>query len=148
VQVVSVAKTDAFSTASTSFTPVTGLSASITPTSTSSKIYVAVTMTGLANYAAFANYLRIMRDTTAIAVGDTAGSRTRSTFQMGQQTADHTSSAAMNYLDSPSTTSSVTYSVEIRVSGSTGYVNRGIVDTDNAAWARTVSSINLMEIAQ
>ena len=40
IQVASTSKTDPFSTSSTSFVDVTGLSVSITPTSTSSKILV------------------------------------------------------------------------------------------------------------
>ncbi len=42
LQVVSTAKTDVFSSSSTSFTDVTGLSVAITPSSTSNKILVSV----------------------------------------------------------------------------------------------------------
>ena len=40
LQVVSTTKTDTFSTTSTSYVDITGLSVSITPTSTSSKIFI------------------------------------------------------------------------------------------------------------
>ena len=47
IQVKSVIKTDTFTTDSTSYTDVTGLSVSITPTRSDSKILVMVTMGGL-----------------------------------------------------------------------------------------------------
>jgi len=46
LQVVSATKTDTFSTSSTSFVDVTGLTANITPSSTSSKIMVFVFLLG------------------------------------------------------------------------------------------------------
>ena len=45
LQVVSTAKTDTFSTSSTSFTDITGLSVAITPSATSSKILVFLSCT-------------------------------------------------------------------------------------------------------
>ena len=147
LQVVSATKTDAFSSSSTSFTAVTGLSATITPSSATSKILVMVTLTGLINFTTQATYFRLMRGSTAIAIGDAAGSRTRASFQVGNLGSDHMAVGAMNNLDSPSTTSATTYSVELRVSGATGFVNRGVGDFDNTGYARTVSSITLMEVA-
>ena len=46
IQVRSVTKTDTFQTSSASFTDITGLSVSITPQSTSSKILIQVHITG------------------------------------------------------------------------------------------------------
>ena len=45
-QIVQTVKTDTFTTTSTSFTDITGLSVNITPTSASSKIYVSFTVNG------------------------------------------------------------------------------------------------------
>jgi hypothetical protein len=52
------------------------------------------------------------------------------------------------YMDSPATTSSVTYDIELasNTSGSV-FVNRSSTDTDSATFARAASSIILMEVA-
>ena len=74
LQVVQTAKTDTFTSSSSSFTDITGLSVSITPSSASSKVMVIVetnTSTTGGNNA----ILRLLRGSTAIAVGDSAGSR-------------------------------------------------------------------------
>ena len=54
------------------------------------------------------------------------------------------------FLDSPNTTSSTTYKVQIRAeSPITAYINRGLeADGDNSISPRVVSSITVMEIAQ
>ena len=150
LQVVSTTKTDTFSTTSTSFTDVTGLSASITPTSSSSKIFVIVNVAlGAGNIQTSA---RLMRDATAISIGDTASNRVRaSSVNVGNTTANSTSgmplSTAINYLDSPASTSSITYKIQIQVSSGTGYVNRADDDQDATFRARTASTITVMEIA-
>tara|TARA_R110000803_G_C11765143_1_gene294465 strand:+ start:332 stop:511 length:180 start_codon:yes stop_codon:yes gene_type:complete len=56
----------------------------------------------------------------------------------------------MNFLDSPSTISSISYSVRLwQGSGGTVtvYVNRNNEDSDDAYAARNASSITVMEIA-
>ena len=54
--------------------------------------------------------------------------------------------SAFNHLDSPATTSSVTYKVQMKVVAGTGYINRSLGDTDSAGRPRGTSSITLMEI--
>jgi len=55
---------------------------------------------------------------------------------------------AMHHLDSPATTSSVTYKVQIQTQGSGSvYINRITTDTDASTNARAVSSFTVMEIA-
>ena len=75
LQLKSVTKTDATSTSSQTFGDVSGLSISITPSSTSSKILVIGTIncSESGDYA----YVRLMRDSTAIAIGDAASNRRR-----------------------------------------------------------------------
>jgi hypothetical protein len=54
------------------------------------------------------------------------------------------------FLDSPSSTSTLTYDVRIGHSGSTTqtvYVNRPSDDTDSARYSRGVSTITLIEVA-
>ncbi len=79
LQVVSTAKTDTTSTTSLiTFVDISGMSVSITPSSSSSKILVIVDMRLGVNENRNVAY-RIMRGSTAIYIGDAAGSRTRGT---------------------------------------------------------------------
>jgi hypothetical protein len=54
----------------------------------------------------------------------------------------------INSLDSPATASAVTYKVTLRI-GTAGnaWVNRTGADIDNAAYARLVSTLTVMEVA-
>jgi hypothetical protein len=95
------------------------------------------------SYAVFA---RLMRDSTAIAIGDTAGSRIRSTAG-AYPNGGLSQTAAMNFLDSPATTSATTYKLQVMLNASgTGYVNRNNGDSDAATTNRTVSTITVMEV--
>lgn len=150
LQVVQVVKTDTFSTQSAPFVDITGLSASITPSTASSKILVAYT-TNFCSDTSFTGYVaRLVRDATAIFVGDAAGSRPRAT--MSGATVNNYSPVQVSgqYLDSPATTSSVTYKLQASCSNGSPllYVNRSIADRDTTYYdARDASSIILMEIA-
>lgn len=145
LQVVSATKTDTFSTTSTSYADVTGMSVSITPTSASSRILVQV-MANVANSGADMAMIQLVRDSTAICIGDAAGSRARAT-STGSFTSSTMASAPITFVDSPSTTSAVTYKIQMRVNSGTAYLNRSGLDADNAAHPRTASTITVMEIA-
>jgi hypothetical protein len=149
IQVVQAYKSDTFTTTSASFTTITGLSASITPSSSSNKIVVVMTVTGSQQVGANDAYLGLYRDSTQIAMGDAAGSRIRSSSQLMTSNAGWSTSVTINYLDSPATTSAITYTVQARTNGAgTLYINRGNTDQDGAVGAgRTMSSLILMEIA-
>lgn len=155
LQVVSTTKTDTFSTASTSFVDVTGLSVSITPKSSTSKILVLFNVYTSANQNVSSAALRLVRDSTAIDIGDAAGSRPRVSgiFYSGDTSVGTQASigaASNNFLDSPATTSALTYKIQmLSASGSiTMYVNRTSSDRDTTTYdARTASSITVMEIA-
>jgi hypothetical protein len=148
LQVVSTTKTDVFTTTATTFTPITGLNATITPSSTSSKVLVWVSVSVASSSNTAATVLRLMRDSTAIGVGDAAGSRQQATLRGG---AAFGATSASTVLDSPNTTSAVTYSVETaaHVSGGSTFINRDNADTNNTTFSngRTISSITLMEVA-
>ena len=148
LQVLSTTKTDTFSTSSASFTDITGLSVSITPTSATSKILVMASLCGGVNGGTNAAQYRLVRGSTAIAIADAAGSRTQSTSALNYQIdANRIDSYTFQTLDSPATTSATTYKVQIITSASTAYINRSFNDTDNAVWGRTVSTITVMEVA-
>ena len=147
IQLVSTTKTDPFNTQSTSYTDVTGLSATITPTSNTSKIFVLVTACGNTNRSK--GYGQIVRDSTAIAIGDASGSKVRATFDMNNGgSGNRGQSYVAQTLDSPGVTGNVTYKLQVRHENGSGYVfiNR-IADTnDNAVNGRYSSTITLMEI--
>ena len=141
LQVVSTTMTDTFSTTSPSFTDVTGLSASITPRSTSSKIYVSVTFIYGTNDAGAAQDFNLARDGVAIAQADTGGTR-EGTFLPYTHSASARGGGSITFLDSPSTTSTLVYNLQAKSqAGNAVYVNRGAADI------RSVSTITLMEIA-
>jgi hypothetical protein len=154
LQVVQGVKTDAFTTASGSFVALTGLTASITPVATSSKILVIVSVNiSNTNFdtTGGATVLRLTGGNSGNYIGDGAGSRDRAAAYYRTQSAlraDLTNGlASIVYLDSPATTSSVTYGVDIRSTRSTATVNRTGNDADAGDYGRTASSITLMEVA-
>lgn len=147
LQVVSTTKTDTWSVATTTFTDVTGLSASITPSSSNSKILVFVNMNTSGPGTAEQMPVRLLRNSTVIAAGASAGSRAAA-FSAGRNSdTGDAREKTVNFLDAPSTTSSITYKVQAYCQSGTGYVNRFVDDQDSIARARMVSSITLMEIA-
>ena len=146
LQVVQTVKTDTFSTSSTSYTDVTGISVSITPSSTSSKVLVmleANSSTTGGNNAMF----RLKRDSTTLSVGDAAGSRSQAAYQQRINDTNAALNGSITLLDSPSTTSSTTYKLQTKVQGGTVDINRTAANTDGPAYARTMSTITAMEIA-
>ena len=145
LQVLSTAKTDTFSTTSTSFVDVTGMSISITPSSTSSKILILIDAQ-VANSGADCTTVKVLRDSTDIFIGDAAGSRPRVSSSKSF-TSNGLEAAPITYLDSPATTSATTYKLQMRLGSGTAYLNRTSSDGDNYAHPRSASSITVMEVA-
>lgn len=150
VQVVSTAKTDAFSSSSKSFVDITGMSVTITPTSASNKVMVFYDVQCGQSSGNTGVMFKLVRNSTDI-VGDSNGSMIRSTSAATDIGADVNGSAhaSFTYLDSPATTSAVTYKLQMYCqifgNGITSYINRGGQNTDyNGTY---VSTITVMEIA-
>ena len=132
----------------------TGLQNSITPSSASSKILI----TGFINVGGsyFKTYVLLLRGGTTLSVGDAASLRPQiyaSTNPGGSDWDSYNVTAVpLNFLDSPNTTSSVTYKTQYRPylnSAATGYINRSASDRDNADYdERSISVMTLQEIAQ
>lgn len=147
-QVKSTTKTDTFTTTSTTFTDVTGLSVSITPTSATNKILVLGMITGQGSSGVNAIHFRLMRDSTAIGIGDAAGTRTRATGQLSSPSVATALGGPFTFLDTPATTSATTYKLQIRVNAAgTGYINRTEQDTDSDSRERSISTITVLEVA-
>jgi hypothetical protein len=148
LQVVSTTKTDTFTTSNTAYTDVTGLSVSITPSSATSKILVSASMVGCQTVGSNGFLARLLRDSTAIAIGDTAGSRDRASITTMANDGNWPEVANVTHLDSPSSTSALTYKIQVRATGANPiFVNRGQGDSDTGTIGRFVSSITLIEVA-
>ena len=121
---------------------VSGLSVSITPSSTSSKILVLITLGGVANSGANTESFRVFRGATWIAQPAVVGGNGAGSFVSWCTT--YAPTASFSYLDSPATTSATTYKVQGSISGGAGttYVNRRGADTASGQ----SSTIILMEI--
>jgi hypothetical protein len=153
LQVVSTNKTDTFASSSiaNTFVDVTGLSVSITPSSASNKILILATINhGTDGVRATA--LKLLRDSTAINIGTALGNRTAaSTVAIGENyDTNRGEVSSINFLDSPSTTSSTTYKIQIGILEATGNVarvNTSGADGDFTYIARSASTITVMEIA-
>ena len=150
LQVKSATKTDTQSSTTQTYADVSDMSISITPSSTSSKI-LAFGYCSVAWDSANAKVgIKLVRDTTNILIGDSAGSRQRVTGFLYLGTAcNSVFPLTFNYLDSPSTTSATTYKIQFaRLDGAgTVYVNRSFVDTDNGTFGRSTSTITVMEVS-
>ena len=151
LQVVSTTKSDTFSTTSSSLIDVTGFSATITPTATSSRILVTGTVCwSVSDSVPYLAYFILVRGSTPISIADAAGIRARGTVgAQGIYNTDNNVFAPLNFLDSPSSTSPTTYKIQTAVEGGrTVWVNRGAEsDGDQGITCRFVSTITLMEVA-
>lgn len=143
-QVVSTAKTSAFTTGSTSFTDITGLSVTITPAANTSKIYVSVAVSGGGTNGSSGIYYNLVRGSTNIAVGDSGGGSPETLCTSAVQSFDvnNVPSTAIVFYDAPATTSATTYKIQMKVDAATGYINR----SSSGNYGRSVSTITVMEI--
>ena len=151
-QAVQTDKTDTSSSTAQSFADA-GLEVAITPAASGSKVMVIVSAHYGLNYATI---FRLARDIggagyAAICVGDAASSRGQASGgSLGSGTAGDTgdlSNWSTVFIDSPSTTSEVTYQCQFYVQSSgTGYLNRSREDTDAAYSPRAASQITALEI--
>jgi hypothetical protein len=148
--VVQTIKTDTFNTTSDSFVTVTGLTATITPSSDTSKIFIVAQIThGLTQNAGYGHF-KVIGGNTSAYVGAAAGNRVQAVFG-GDFDADARSATATGlvvYLDSPATASAVTYEVQVRRAGDGSVlINRAFNDTDTSSFVRGASSITVIEVA-
>ena len=150
LQVVQAVKTDIATTTSATFGALSGLSVNITPSATSSKILVTVDCK-IGNEGNGA-YIKLVRDSTDIYKGDAQSGKLACLHQTygGSDTGEGQYGLAFmggTFLDSPSTTSQVTYAVQwLREGSGTIYINRNSSDSSDYV-GRTASSITVMEVA-
>ena len=145
IQVKNTLKTDTFTTQSTSFTDVTGLSVTITASSASNKILVMVNVFAACQDSAM---LRVVKDGTAIAAGSggSGGAAYQGFAFVRNNSTSSGSGYAITFLDSPADTNPHTYKVQCNSENGSSYpvvVNRRVSDTT----FQLSSSITAMEVS-
>lgn len=115
----------------------TGLTATITPTSSTSKILVMADISGCGSDTnPTALQLRLLRNSTTIVnIEDFAATGSASSYYVG--------ACSTNYLDSPATTSATTYKIQFASRANAAFVYVNVAGSNNY----TTSTITLMEIA-
>lgn len=151
VQVVQAYKRDVFAlSVINTWTDVPGLSVSISPKSSLSKILI--TAMGYANGASglvTATVRLVDGEGNVIGGSIVEGSRSSGIGSFPTSTTDNNSAFVMQFLDSPNTTSLKTYKLQIFADTTNViYINRSRADVNASYTARGVSSITLQEIAQ
>ena len=155
IQVKQTVKTDTASTSSSTFADV--FTVAITPTSSTSKILLFGDLKiGYGGYqsAIMWKFVRTVSGSdTDLFIGDSDGNRTRSTWGTEEGSSSHgdaiyhiVTTHGM-FLDSPNTTSAITYRVKWKAQENTGYLNRTGQDSNTAPYPRTASSITVMEVS-
>ena len=139
LQVVSTTITSTFSSTATSATDITGFTVSITPSSTSSKILVLFSCVG-ASTNSFNLYL--VRNGSLIDLGTGASYSNSTIGGIPTGNASYAYSWNAHYLDSPATTSSVTYKIQGATDAGTFYIGKR-----NDTFSCSPSTITVMEIA-
>jgi hypothetical protein len=147
VQVVQGIKTNVASTNSTSFVD-SGLEVTITPRTTTNKILVSYAA-NIGTHTSHA-FLRLVRNGTPFAIGDASGTRIQCTHYVRHHNDQSLESYCMEFLDSPSTTSAVTYKLQYSVASTSYsvYINKSYADGHNTYYGRGSSTITAKEIAQ
>ena len=154
IQVKQTLKTDSFHTTSQSYTDITGMTISITPKFNTSKILLQcnIQFGGALNLYA---PVRLLRDSTHIGQSTVySGSQTNATFSLNLTDVSGTASqykifsTVYQILDSPATTSTLTYKLQVSSwAGRNFYINRSEQDS-GAAWTHGASSsMTAMEVS-
>ena len=152
LQVLQTVKTDVYSTNSTSYSLITGLTQAITAASTNNRILINVTLYGGNSAADYAVGFQLAKDGTAIsgALGAASGNNAESgTFRFRQSSINHAEEGAFMYIDTPADTNPHTYGVLMKVfnSGGTGRVGTTGDSGNFQQHLRCPCTITVMEIA-
>tara|TARA_Y100000361_G_scaffold75444_1_gene66754 strand:+ start:506 stop:1138 length:633 start_codon:yes stop_codon:yes gene_type:complete len=147
LQVLQTVKTDMMTTSTSGFQDITNLSVAITPRSNSNKILIHYDTNVGGDEITF---VRLVRGSTAIGVGDATGQRIAVT-QGGAFRASNNDKVTVfsgSFLDSPNTTSETTYKLQLYlISGTAAKVNAPRNDTNAGYTGRSISTITVMEVA-
>ena len=149
LQVVSTTKTDTSSMTGETPTDIAGFTVTITPSSTSSKIMIFACINHGGTAGGYPGF-NLLRGSTEICVG-TYGSASNRQLTTGSNNYDQykLNSSILHFLDSPNTTSAVTYKVQMSTYGSqTVWINRPLSTTTSYNYTMGgTSTITAQEVA-
>ena len=124
----------------------TGLTLNITPSASNSKIYLIASISVSGGTSDYNQSMAFFRGSTIL------GAAANASNQIGSMSQSRThngiaDSVALTFVDSPSSTSQLTYTVKLYgEAGITHYVNRTGEDADQAHKGRTTSTITALEV--
>jgi hypothetical protein len=130
----------------------TSFAATITPLSSSSRILVLISMATSKSVASYGVAFNILRGSTSVGLGTLGTTAANYAFSTNMQSANNVYNQNYQFVDSPATTSSTTYQLQVRIesgggtfslNNNPGYLNGGS-DVYHAGYA---SQMTLMEIA-
>ena len=152
LQVIQTVKKNRQTINSTTLVDITGMSVSITPSSASNKVLVNYSLVVFSNAVYYA--LRLLRDSdSTIFVGDenpSATSQNRASFGSYDSSYVIADTIAQSFLDSPNTTSAITYKLQAYSPYSSAYtigINSGVALDNYTYMNNCVSTITAMEVA-
>ena len=133
----------------------TGLTVTLTPSSSSSKFLIMANVHGGAEntgwYGTHGFLVRVIGATsTDLFIGDASGNRSRVTLDLSRNpSSENMGNDSITYLDSPATTSNVTYKLQFNSVQNVAWTLNGwdYSDSDDSQRSRAASSITVMEIA-
>jgi hypothetical protein len=151
LQVVQAVKTDGYGQNGNAWTDIPGMSLTITPSSSSSKVLIECRIGIVSLNGTFSSAFRLYRGATLIGGGDVVNSSESVFFRSSQMVnSDHGASDGMTYLDSPATTSATTYKIQMKVQSGAGcYINRDYTgnNTADVYGSRTISTLTAWEVS-
>ena len=152
IQVVQTVKKDRTTIQSATLTDITGMSVTITPTSTSSKVLIRYCLSVFTNNQYWS--MRLVRGSdSTIFIGDensNATSQQRGSFGSYMSSYVDGRSVTQEFLDSPSTTSATTYKLQAHTPYSASYIigiNNSPTQDNYTYMNMCVSTITAMEIS-
>ena len=157
IQIKQAVKNNVQSTTSTSMIDISGMSVAITPTTSTSKVLILVSL----NYGGDSNMyaaINLLRGSTIVTKGDEDfNNQTECTFGIGGDNSNFQykmASASYCFLDSPATTSATTYKLQMQATGASSQrvvINapyEGGYQQENDAYSmRGTSTITVMEVS-
>jgi len=149
VKIEQVAKTDPQTIASGSWTDISGLSIAFTRNMTNSKVRVQAQLSGSSTVVT-PMAIRILREATAVGIGNVISSRTQATTALSVISGDIAGiqCASIDFIDNVSAvaTNPLTYKLQALVSSGSGYINRSFTDGTTSNYVSPISTLTLTEI--
>ena len=145
--VQTVVTAGSFSTTSTSYTDLTGVTVAITPSATSSEILVIAQVSG--GNESQASYLNLLRGSTEIYKGSQGSAIGASAMATRHTGGESTGNNSIIFLDSPNSTSELTYKIQVRIKSSGTFrlnLNNDGASSSGTTNAVSASSITVQEI--